>query len=101
MAVTVITEVDVDSGQEAVWDDAFHERFDDAPNQPGWVSVQLLVPQDAPTHRVVVGTWESRSDWERWHTTDVFQRTREQMDRVSRHDGEERWYEVASMETAG
>ena len=92
--MTVITEIEIEPGQEPEWDRAFHARFQEAPRQPGWVSVQLLIPVDAPNKRVVVGTWQTRADWEAWHTTEVFQRTREAMNRLQQTGGQERWYEV-------
>jgi heme-degrading monooxygenase HmoA len=92
--MTVITEVEIEAGQEPQWDRAFHERFGEAPKQPGWVGVQLLIPVDAPNKRVVVGTWQSRADWEAWHSMPAFQRTRKAMDGVQQAGGQERWYEV-------
>ena len=100
--MTVITEIEIEPGQEPRWDEAFHQRFREASRQPGWVSVELLIPVDAPNKRVVVGTWQSRADWEAWHATEVFQRTRQEMNGVQQSGGQERWYEVvhmASMET--
>jgi heme-degrading monooxygenase HmoA len=34
--------------------------------------------------RVVIGTWETRADWEAWHATEAFQETREAMDAARR-----------------
>lgn len=98
--MTVISEMTLESGQEPAWDQAFRERFEDAPNQSGWISVQLLIPLEAPNKRVVVGTWQSRADWEAWHLTDVFIRTREQMKDLAQSEAEERWFEVVLMEEA-
>lgn len=99
--MTVISEMTIEPGREPEWDAVFRARFDDAPNQPGWVSVQLLIPLDAPNCRVVVGTWQSKADWEAWHETATFRQTREEMDALSSPRGEERWLEVVSMEAAG
>ncbi len=99
--MTVITETTLEAGQEAEWDQAFQERLAAARQQPGWIGVQLLIPVDAPDRRVVVGTWESREAWEAWHQTDPFQRTRQAMDHADRSDGRERWFQVASVATAG
>lgn len=92
--MTVITEITLQEGQEPAWDEAFHERFRDAPNQPGWIDVELLIPADELNKRVVVGTWRSMADWEAWHETEVFKRTRERMDAVQGTSGPERWFEV-------
>ena len=96
--MTVITETTLETGQEAQWDQAFQERLAAARQQPGWIGVQLLIPVDDPDRRVVVGTWESR---EAWHQTDTFQRTRQRMNEADRSDGRERWFQVASVATAG
>lgn len=97
--MTVITEITIHPGQEPRWDDAFNQRFKDAPNQPGWLGVELLIPIDAPNHRVVVGTWRSIDDWEAWHETSEFQRTRAIMDSVEQESGPERWYDVVDRAT--
>lgn len=98
--MTVITETTIEPGQASQWDRAFGERLADAQQQPGWLGLQLLIPLDAPNQRVVVGTWESRAAWEAWHTTEIFQRTRRQMNALDQSDGQERWYEVVSTATA-
>jgi heme-degrading monooxygenase HmoA len=96
--LTVITETAITPGQEPEWDRAFEERQADAPNQPGWVALQLLIPLEDPSKRLVVGTWQSRADWEAWHATEVFKRTRERMDAVQQTSGPERWFEVVLRE---
>jgi heme-degrading monooxygenase HmoA len=98
--MTIISETTIEPGQEPVWDRAYRERIEDAPNQGGWISTQLLIPLDAPNKRLVVGTWQSRADWEAWHTTEVFRRTREQLDAVQQTAEPERWYEVVATATA-
>ena len=98
--MTVITETTIKPGQETQWDQAFQERLADAQQQPGWLALQLLIPLDAPNKRVVVGTWQSRAAWEAWHTTETFQRTRQQLNALGQSDGQERWYEVASTAAA-
>ncbi|GBD16304.1 hypothetical protein HRbin26_01199 [bacterium HR26] len=98
--MTVITEVTIEPGQEPQWDRAFQERIDDVRNQPGWIEVQLLIPVDAPNKRVVVGTWRSRADWEAWHETEVFKKTKEIMDAVEQQKGEDRWFEVVTRQSA-
>lgn len=98
--MTVITETTIVSGQEPAWDQAYRERLADAPNQSGWVQLQLLIPLNAPNKRVVVGTWQTRADWEAWHATDVFKRTRQEMDKVEQSSGPDEWYEVMAQEDA-
>jgi heme-degrading monooxygenase HmoA len=99
--MTIITEITIEPGQEPSWDRAFGDRFRDAPGQPGWVSVQLLIPVDAPNKRLVIGTWQSRADWEAWHATEAFKRTREAMNGVQQSSGPEHWYEVVNRAATG
>jgi heme-degrading monooxygenase HmoA len=94
--MTVITETTIESGQEPPWDAAFEERLRDVQNQSGWISMQLLIPLDAPNKRVVIGTWQTRAAWEAWHTTETFQRTRKQMDAVKQSSSDDSWYEVVN-----
>jgi heme-degrading monooxygenase HmoA len=96
----IITETRVKEGQEAAWDRAYHERAEDARQQPGWVGLQLLAPQDDPRRRVVVGTWRNREDWEHWHASDVFQRTRDALNAATEDDGHERWLTVVEEHVA-
>ena len=93
--MTVITETSVRPGQESAWDEAFRTRAEDAQRQPGWIATQLLMPLDDKQKRVVVGTWQDRESWERWHTTEIFQKTRDQLNSATVDDGTERWFEVA------
>lgn len=92
--MTIVTHLKIEPGREPGWDDAFRRRAAAARAQPGWVSVQLCIPADAPNERVVIGTWESRADWEAWHATDVFHETREQMEGAETEDRRESWHEV-------
>jgi heme-degrading monooxygenase HmoA len=96
--ITVITETTVKPGQETAWDRAYAERASDAQQQAGWVQLQLLVPEDEPRTRVVIGTWSDREAWKRWHETDTFKRTREALDAATDRHGEDRWYRVGEQE---
>lgn len=98
--MTVITETTVRAGREADWDAAYRERAADARRQDGWVDLHLLVPVDDQRRRVVVGTWQDRSAWERWHETDVFRETRERLDAATESHGEDRWFDVRAEETS-
>ncbi len=98
--MTVITETTLEAGQEAEWDQAFQERLAAARQQPGWIGVQVLIPEGEPQKRVIVGTWESQEAWARWHEANPFRETRRQLDTLDRTDGQERWFTVASVATA-
>jgi heme-degrading monooxygenase HmoA len=92
--LTVITTTTIKPGGERDWDAAYQERAADARTQPGWIDLHLLAPVDDAHQRVVIGTWRDRPDWERWHESETFQRTRATMDAVTSVSGEDRWYEV-------
>jgi heme-degrading monooxygenase HmoA len=93
--MTVITESTIQPGNEVAWDEAFHKRLSAAKQQPGWVATQVLIPEGEPQRRVIVGTWESREAWERWHRADPFRQTRQELDTLDQADGDERWFTVA------
>lgn len=97
--LSVITETIVKPGRETDWDAAYHERAADARNQEGWVDLHLLVPLDDRRRRVVVGTWQQREAWQRWHETASFHRTREALDDATESAGEDRWFDVVEEET--
>jgi heme-degrading monooxygenase HmoA len=92
--VTIVSRARLAVGAEPAWDAAFRDRAEAARSQPGWVSLQLCIPVEAPDERVVVGTWQSRADWEAWHATEVFERTRAPMDDAEAGEREEWWHEV-------
>lgn len=97
--MTVITETTVKQGREADWDRAYQERAADARNQPGWVDLHLLVPVDDPRRRLVVGTWQDRASWERWHETETFQQTRDRLNDATESHGDDRWFNVAEQKS--
>ena len=92
--MTIVTHLRLEPGREPEWDAAFRERIAAARTQPGWVAVQLCIPADALNERVVIGTWQTRADWEAWHGTDVFEQTRAQMEAAETDRREEWWHEV-------
>jgi heme-degrading monooxygenase HmoA len=91
---TVITETTLKPGQEEDWDRAFQERITEASRQPGWLGVNLLIPTEDMNKRVVVGTWRSQGDWDRWHATDAFKQARPKLAAATKDDGQPRWYNV-------
>lgn len=96
--MTVITHIKIAQGQEPDWDAAMRERVAAARDQAGFVSVQLCIPADALDERVVVGTWQTRADWEAWHGSEAFRDTRERMDRCEVERKGEWWHEVLLAE---
>jgi heme-degrading monooxygenase HmoA len=96
--MTVVTHIKIAEGQEPDWDAAMRERVAAAREQAGFVGVQLCIPADALDERVVIGTWQTRADWEAWHESDSFRDTRERMDRCEVQRKGEWWHEVVLVE---
>ena len=92
--MTIVTHLCLESGREPEWDAAFRERIAAARTQPGWVAVQLCIPADALNERVVIGTWQTRADWEDWHGSEAFQETRRRLEQVDDDRRREWWHEV-------
>jgi heme-degrading monooxygenase HmoA len=93
VVMTVVTNVVLREGEEPAWDEAMRDRLEAARARPGWIAAQILIPLDAPDRRTIIGTWESRADWEAWHT-DAFKATRERLEELEAEPGEPIWYEV-------
>ena len=96
--MTIVTHVRIKAGQEPAWDGAMRQRVEAAKQQPGFLSVQLCIPADAMNERVVIGTWETRADWEAWHDNEEFQRTRALMEEPDSKVRREWWHEVVLSE---
>lgn len=94
--MTVVTHVTLKAGSEPEWDAAMRDRLSAAHGRPGWVGGQLLIPLDGHNKRAVIGTWESRADWEAWHEDEAFAETRARMDGLQEERGEMAWYEVVT-----
>jgi heme-degrading monooxygenase HmoA len=95
---TIVTHVRIRPGEEGAWDDAFRERATAAREQQGFVSVQLCKPEDAPSSRVVIGTWQTREDWQRWHGDEAFLETRRRLEETDDEKTAETWHEVVVHE---
>jgi heme-degrading monooxygenase HmoA len=92
--MTIVTHVRLKEGAEPEWDAAMRERLAAAANRPGWVGGQLLMPLDHLDRRVIVGTWQTRADWEAWHTDPAFAETRERLHGLEDGPAEQWWHEV-------
>ena len=92
--IKIITETKLKPGQEEEWDRIFQDRVAQAGMQPGWIGVELLVPTDDPSTRVVIGSWRSQEDWDRWHASEAFQQTRSQLAPTTQDDGQPQWFTV-------
>jgi len=70
------------------------DRLAAASGRDGWIGGQLLIPLERVNERLIVGTWDSRADWEAWHTDEAFKETRERMEGLEAHPSETTWHEV-------
>jgi hypothetical protein len=62
--------------------------------QGGWICTQLLIPNDGMNKRVIIGTWQTRADWEAWHRDPAFAETRARLDGLEAAPRQEWWHEV-------
>jgi heme-degrading monooxygenase HmoA len=99
--MTVVTTTELRSGAEAEWDSAMRERFESARGRPGWISGQLLTPDDESATRVIVGTWRTREDWEIWHHDPAFLEQRGTLERLEQQPSRSEWFHVVADAHAG
>ena len=92
--MTIVTHVSLRQGTEPEWDAAMRERLAAAASRPGWIGGQLLMPLDRLNRRVIVGTWQTRADWEAWHQDPAFEQTRQRMEGLEDGTPENWWHEV-------
>ena len=92
--VTVITRVALREGSGPEWDAAMRERLTAARERQGWLGGQLLIPLEALDERLIVGTWQTRSDWEAWHDDETFTETRRRLDELEAERTDSTWHEV-------
>ena len=57
--MTIVTHLRIKEGQEPAWDAAFRERVQVAKERQGFCGVQLCIPIDAMSERVIIGTWRA------------------------------------------
>ncbi len=98
--MTVVTRSVLKEGSEAEWDSAMRQRMQEAHTAAGWISGRVLAPLDEPNARIIVGTWRSRDDWEKWHTDAEFRETRQRLDGLQAQPDEMSWSEVLVDEHA-
>ena len=91
--VTVVTHVPLKEGSEREWDRIMLERMQAARKHAGWVGGQLL---RSPNGRVIVGTWQSRADWAKWHEDPEFEETRRLLAGMADGPTEPGWHEVVA-----
>jgi heme-degrading monooxygenase HmoA len=91
--ISVVTHVPLKEGTAREWNTVMLARMNAAKKQPGWVGGQLL---RSPNGRVIIGTWQSRADWERWHHSREFRKTRRQLDGMTDGPTDPGWHEVVA-----
>ena len=94
--MTVITRTVLREGSEPEWDAAMRDRLSAAHGRPGWIGGQLLIPLERLNERLIVGTWETRADWEAWHSDETFRETRQRMEGLEQEPSETGWHEVVA-----
>jgi heme-degrading monooxygenase HmoA len=92
--MTIVTRVKLREGTTDQWDRAMHTRVESARGADGWVSAQLLKGVDEPLERAIVGVWDSKQAWERWHDDEAFTDTRQQLSGLEERPQESVWFEV-------
>ena len=92
--MTIVTHVRVREGAEPEWDAAMRERLEAARGRPGWVGAQLMMPLDSLSKRIIIGTWQTRADWEVWHGDEAFAETRKRLEGLEEGNAEHWWHEV-------
>jgi heme-degrading monooxygenase HmoA len=92
--MTVVTTVMLKDAAGDQWDRAMHERVRAASAMDGWVAVQLLREADQPQGRAIIGTWQSREHWARWHDDEAFKATRAELSGLEDGPSTTVWYDV-------
>jgi heme-degrading monooxygenase HmoA len=90
----VITRVVLSDGAESDWEAAMRERMTAAESSPGWVGGAIIAPEGDRDARVIVGLWDTRGAWERWHEDPAFQDTAQRLEGLERDPGAPTWHEV-------
>ena len=98
--MTILTTVTLRQNGVAQWDRAMHERVRAASDMDGWVAVQLLRDVDEPRRRAIIGTWQSREHWARWHDDETFEATRAELAGLEDGPSHTVWYDVVEEQSS-
>lgn len=52
------------------------------------------MPTGKPNERLIIGTWESREDWQAWHDDQQFLETRQRLEVVDEKTKDSAWHDV-------
>jgi heme-degrading monooxygenase HmoA len=92
---SVITRVVVNGGSESEWEAVMRDRMAAAESSPGWIGGAILAPEGEANARLIVGLWETRDAWKRWHDDAAFQDTGEQLKGLESDAGTPAWHSVS------
>ena len=90
----VITRVALNEGAASEWESVMRERMTAAESSDGWIGGSILTPENDARARVILGLWESRADWERWHDDPAFHDTAERLRGLETDAGTAGWHQV-------
>jgi heme-degrading monooxygenase HmoA len=76
----------------------FRQMRQMAMNQPGYISGETLKSLDRPDVFMVISTWQSAEDWEKWLLSKVRQEVQEKIDELL---GGKTEYEMFQIGTTG
>jgi heme-degrading monooxygenase HmoA len=91
---SVITRIVLSDGAESEWEAAMRDRMTAAESSPGWIGGTILAPEGDRASRLIVGLWESRDAWERWHEDPAFRDTAERLEGLEIQHGDPTWHGV-------
>jgi heme-degrading monooxygenase HmoA len=90
----VMTRVVLEEGAQSDWEATMRERMTAAESSDGWIGGSILSPETESNVRVILGLWDARSDWERWHDDPAFRETAERLKGLERDAGTATWHDV-------
>ena len=90
----VITRVVLNPGAESEWEATMRDRMGAAESADGWIGGSILTPEDDRGARMILGLWETREAWERWHRDPAFRETAERLGDLERDAGTASWHDV-------
>jgi heme-degrading monooxygenase HmoA len=91
---SVITRIVLSDGAESEWEAAMRDRMTAAESSPGWIGGAILAPEGDGSARLIVGLWETRAAWERWHDDAAFRETAQRLEGLEREEGAPTWHNV-------
>ena len=90
----VITRVVLNPGAESEWEATMRDRMGAAESADGWIGGSILTPEDDRSARLILGLWDTREAWERWHRDPAFRETAERLSDLERDPGTASWHDV-------